>query len=302
MLNDSATPAEDASWELPVKVTARGEVVLAWRHRSPTQSCPTRWSEGSASSLGHLIGDGCLTDVLDGVASTAATTSRTARSSSTTRTLYELFGGASRQDMDNGTVQLRVGSAAVREFFRGLGVTSARAHDKRVPEAIFTAPSEVQAAFLRGLFGADGCVSRSERRQGLPLRRPRQSKRRAPAGRPAAAQRVRHSRVDLPRQRKRTLSKFGYTRNDGTTVDVRRRARVSTCALPAPTSSGSLRRSASRRGGRTTALEALLGETTRVRTKSVTLTRRARGRRPGGRLQPHRATPPLLHRRRRGRC
>src|SRR5688500_20202294 len=64
--------------------------------------------------------------------------------------------------MDNGTVQLRAGSDAVREFFRGLGVTSARAHEKRVPRALFTAPTEVQAAFLRGLFGADGCVSRVE--------------------------------------------------------------------------------------------------------------------------------------------
>ena len=64
--------------------------------------------------------------------------------------------------MDNGTVQLRAGSSAVRELFRGLGVTSARAHEKRVPESIFSAPDEIQAAFLRGLFGADGCVSRVE--------------------------------------------------------------------------------------------------------------------------------------------
>ena len=62
--------------------------------------------------------------------------------------------------MENGTVQLRAGSEAVREFFRGVGVTTARAHEKRVPEAVFAAPTEVQAAFLRGLFGADGCVSR----------------------------------------------------------------------------------------------------------------------------------------------
>src|SRR5205085_186111 len=62
----------------------------------------------------------------------------------------------------NGTVQLRVGSKAVREFFRGLGVTSARAHHKRVPATIFMAPPDIQRSFLRGLFGADGCVSRVE--------------------------------------------------------------------------------------------------------------------------------------------
>ncbi len=59
-------------------------------------------------------------------------------------------------------MQLRAGSEAVRDLFRGLGVTQSRAHEKRVPTAIFTAPVEVQAAFLRGLFGADGCLSRAE--------------------------------------------------------------------------------------------------------------------------------------------
>ena len=62
--------------------------------------------------------------------------------------------------MQNGTVQLRAGSEAVREFFSDLGVTTSWAPEKRVPWAIFGAPIEVQAAFLRGLFGADGCVSR----------------------------------------------------------------------------------------------------------------------------------------------
>src|SRR5205823_2340606 len=74
----------------------------------------------------------------------------------------ELVGGISRQTMANGTVQLRAGSEAVRMFFRRLGVGSVRAPEKRVPHSIFTAPVEVQAAFLRGLFGADGCVSRVE--------------------------------------------------------------------------------------------------------------------------------------------
>src|SRR5207253_3125394 len=73
--------------------------------------------------------------------------------------LRELIGGISRQEMDNGTVQLRAGSEAVRMFFHRLGVGSGRAHTKRVPAHIFGAPSEVQAAFLRGLFGADGCVT-----------------------------------------------------------------------------------------------------------------------------------------------
>ena len=160
LLNDSPTPASDAAWTLPVKIEAlagsfsRGGTVAR-------TALPERWSEGLGELLGHLVGDGWLTDVQTGwvyggddVADGLA--------ASHEGMLRELVGGISRQRMENGTVQLRAGSRAVRDFFRGLGVASVRAHEKRVPASVFTAPPEVQAAFLRGLFGADGCVSRSE--------------------------------------------------------------------------------------------------------------------------------------------
>jgi ribonucleoside-diphosphate reductase alpha chain len=160
LLSDSPTPACDASWELPAKVEAlavsrsRGGAVVE-------RELPERWSEGLGELLGHLVGDGWLTDaqtgwvygsddIADGLAS------------SHEGLLGELIGGVSRQEMENGTVQLRAGSEAVRMFFHRLGVTAVRAHEKRVPTSVFSAPTEVQAAFLRGLFGADGCVSRTE--------------------------------------------------------------------------------------------------------------------------------------------
>jgi ribonucleoside-diphosphate reductase alpha chain len=160
LLNDSPTPAEDASWALPVKVSAPAKSFA--RGGSVTyKDLPDRWSDELGELTGHLIGDGCLTDekttwiyggddIADGLADKHEAQ------------LREVIGGISRQEMENGTVQLRAGSSAVRELFLGLGVTAARAHDKRLPGAIFTAPTEVQAAFLRGLFGADGCVSRVE--------------------------------------------------------------------------------------------------------------------------------------------
>jgi ribonucleoside-diphosphate reductase alpha chain len=160
LLNDSATPATDASWALPVKVEAlaksfqRGGTVTF-------QELPERWSEGLGELTGHLVGDGDLTDVRtewiyggDDIADGLADAHE--------GLLRELVGGVSRQEMNNGTVQLRVGSEAVRQLFRGLGVSSARAHGKRVPDSIFAAPTEVQAAFLSG--GG----------QGQPLRRPGQ--------------------------------------------------------------------------------------------------------------------------------
>ncbi|HUB35379.1 MAG TPA: LAGLIDADG family homing endonuclease [Solirubrobacteraceae bacterium] len=160
LLNDSPTQADQASWTLPVKVATLAK--SSTRGGSVThQELPDRWSEGLGELTGHLVGDGWLTDaqtgwvyggedIEDGLANAHE------------GLLQELIGGISRQEMPNGTVQLRAGSEAARELFRGLGVTSARAHAKRVPSAVFTAPTEVQAAFLRGLFGADGCISRVE--------------------------------------------------------------------------------------------------------------------------------------------
>ena len=160
LLNDSPTPAEEANWALPAKVATRAKSVVPGGSAT-YHELPDRWSEGLGELTGHLVGDGWLTDVQtgwvyggddigDGLADAHEAL------------LKELIGGISRQEMDNGTLQLRAGSEAVRELFRGLGVTSARAHDKRVPARIFTAPTDVQAAFLRGLFGADGCISRVE--------------------------------------------------------------------------------------------------------------------------------------------
>jgi len=217
LLNDSATPAEQTSWMLPLKVEAPAKSLV--RGGSATyRELPDRWSEGLGELTGHLVGDGWLTDaqtgwvyggddIEDGLA--------TAHEG----LLRELIGGISRQEMDNGTIQLRAGSEAVRELFKGIGVTSARAHDKRVPPAIFTAPTEVQAAFLRGLFGADGCVSRVEaggkanRYVGLGSRSNGLLK---DVQRLLAAWGIRGR---IYRTSESASSHFSYTRKDGTTVE-----------------------------------------------------------------------------------
>ncbi len=157
LLNDSPTPASDASWELPVKVAAAAKSFS--RGGSVTyQGLPERWSEGLAELTGHLVGDGWLTDVQTGWVY-GGDDIEDGLLDAHEGLLAELIGGISRQEMPNETIQLRAGSGAVRELFRGIGVHAARAHDKRVPASIFVAPREVQAAFLRGLFGADGCLS-----------------------------------------------------------------------------------------------------------------------------------------------
>jgi ribonucleoside-diphosphate reductase alpha chain len=217
LLNDAPTPATDASWELPVAVTrlarssARGSSVIE-------KDLPRRWSEGLGELTGHLIGDGWLTDVQTGWVY-GRDDLEDGLADAHEGLLRELVGGVSRQTMENGTVQLRAGSGAVRELFRGLGVGSARAHEKRVPSAIFTAPVEVQAAFLRGLFGADGCVARVEsggkasRYVGLGSRSNALLK---DAQRLLAAWGIRGR---IYRVTDAATAHFSYTRRDGATVE-----------------------------------------------------------------------------------
>jgi len=287
--NDSATPAQDASWELPVKVEqlaksfSRGGTVVLTR-------LPERWSEGLAELTGHLIGDGCLTDaqtqwvyggedVHEGLAE------------SHEGLLCELVGGVSRQEMDNGTVQLRVGSEAVRELFRALGVTSSRAHEKRVPAAVFAAPPESQSAFLRGLFGADGCVSRVEgagkanRYVGLGSRSEALLR---------DAQRLLSAfgiRGRIYRVSEAQKPSFSYTRADGTTVEY-----LSKEGFDLRITGSDLERFAAEIGfsvpRKNAALSALLGETTRYRTKNQT---RLVARENDGQEEVYNLTEPLHH-------
>ena len=202
--------------------------------------------------------------------------------------------------MDNGTVQLRAGSAAVRELFAGIGVTMARAHEKRVPRAIFAVPTDVQAAFLRGLFGADGCVARVEsggkasRYAGLGSRSEALLK---------DVQRLLGAfgiRARLYRVGESGAAAFSYTRNDGTTVEYASRE-----GFDLRIAGTDLERFAAAIGFSTprkqAALEALARRDDALPHEAGHHARRARGRRPGGGLQPHRAAASLLHRRRRRR-
>ncbi len=217
LLNDSPTPAEDASWALPVKVRT---LAKSFAHGGSVthRELPDHWSEGLGELMGHLVGDGWLTDVQTGWVY-GSDDLEDGLADAHEGLLRELIGGVSRQEMDNGTVQLRAGSEAVRELFGGLGVTSARAHDKRVPAAIFTAPTVIQAAFLRGLFGADGCISRVEtggkanRYVGLGSRS---------NGLLKDVQRLLSTwgvRGRIYRITNGGTSQFSYTRKDGTTVE-----------------------------------------------------------------------------------
>ncbi|MBI4637203.1 MAG: hypothetical protein HY727_12710 [Candidatus Rokubacteria bacterium] len=58
-------------------------------------------------------------------------------------------------------VEVALLSRQIKEWFGFLGVTKASAREARVPEIVLRSTEEVAAAFVRGLFTADGCIRRN---------------------------------------------------------------------------------------------------------------------------------------------
>jgi len=132
--------------------------------RKPLQ-VPSKWDEEFAHYLGWLTGDGCV-DQRD---STAVTVYGSDEDKELVlprhhALLTRITGFESKPSVQpNGTLQLRVTRPAFGAFLHALGVAEGRAPDKIVPEAVYEAPEYAVAAFLQGLFDADGCVVDQER-------------------------------------------------------------------------------------------------------------------------------------------
>ena len=61
-----------------------------------------------------------------------------------------------------------IASSQLYQLLLHLGMSSGRAVDKQVPQAVLRAPREIVGAFLRGLFDTDGTVSRQDSDGGYP--------------------------------------------------------------------------------------------------------------------------------------
>ncbi|MGH9276610.1 MAG: LAGLIDADG family homing endonuclease, partial [Acidimicrobiales bacterium] len=154
---DVPAPAVAADNRLPVSTDVSDYLVKGdWAR---TLRLPEKWSPELGHYLGWLLGDGCI-------AGNVVTT---------------VYGSGDDQEhilpqhlellawmngdrapkpsvQANGTVQLRQSRRVVARFLEALGVSHAKASEKVVPWAVEQAPPEALAAFLRGLFDADGCV------------------------------------------------------------------------------------------------------------------------------------------------
>ena len=150
-------PAVNADPGLPV-ASDPAEYWTKGDHAMPLRF-PDMWSEEFAHYMGWLIGDG----------STSGSTVATIYGSEEDRREIlpahaELLDWVNCErpiklsEQANGTAQLRLNRRAFKGFLEALGVRSVKGPEKSVPWSIEQAPTEMVAAFLRGLYDADGCV------------------------------------------------------------------------------------------------------------------------------------------------
>ncbi|MEO9223960.1 MAG: LAGLIDADG family homing endonuclease [Acidimicrobiales bacterium] len=152
-----AAPAVAADWRLPVSSDVRDYMVKGDWSRSLV--LPEKWTPEFGHYLGWLVGDGCIAG--DTITSVYGNDDdRDAALPQHLDLLTALNDGRAPKpsEQPNGTVQLRQTRRPLIRFLEALGLTDAKAPEKRVPWSINEAPSEIVAAFLRGLFDADGCV------------------------------------------------------------------------------------------------------------------------------------------------
>ena len=120
---------------------------------------PDQWSQEFGHYLGWLVGDGSISG------SVVSTIYGSAEDREEILPVHsELIGWINGgrlpklSEQSNGAAQMRMSRRDFRGFLEALGVKPVHGPDKEVPWAIERAPESIVAAFLRGLFDADGCA------------------------------------------------------------------------------------------------------------------------------------------------
>ena len=150
-------PAVNADLGLPVS-SDPADYWTKGDHAEPLRF-PDMWSEEFAHYLGWVIGDGSTSG---SVVATIYGSEEDRQEILPAHTELLEWVNCERpiklSEQANGTAQLRLGRRAFKGFIEGLGVHSVKGPEKSVPWSIEQAPAEMVAAFLRGLYDADGCV------------------------------------------------------------------------------------------------------------------------------------------------
>jgi len=154
---DLAAPAVNADPALPVSsdpddYRTKGDHVASLNF-------PDEWTTGFAHYLGWLIGDGSTSGSIVATIYDSAEDRDEILAAHVELVEWINDGRPVKvSEQPNGTTQLRISRRAFKRFTEALGVRQVKGPEKQVPWAIEQAPQEAVAAFLQGLFDADGCV------------------------------------------------------------------------------------------------------------------------------------------------
>lgn len=128
---------------------------------------PENWSHDLGLVMGWLVGDGWVSDGQTR-RSVGLVFADDAALAQIHEPLTEWFGPGSV--VERGSLKQLTYGLVPFLFFESLGVQPVHAERKRVPESIWAAPREAVVGFLQGLFGADGTVGFSEKKQDCSVR------------------------------------------------------------------------------------------------------------------------------------
>lgn len=191
-------------------------------------SLPKVWTVPFAHYVGYMVGDGSIRLPESSkvrLASASAVFGTREEAEELTPQFTQLFqewsvGNWQELIMPNGTTQLRVHRTPIVRMLHQLGISEKRAPLKVVPHSVFQAPRSIQAAFLRGLFTADGCVYDGQKHRYVGLGST--SKELLLGAQQLLLAQGVFSRIY--KIRKAGSSSFSYVRRDGTRVDYRNHA------------------------------------------------------------------------------
>ncbi len=130
------------------------------KHSHPKPVLLDELDEDFAYMMGALTGDGCLTFKNRVIFTSADEALHEKFSAFAARFELSVFANGGDRPYDR-----IIASAALYRLLEHLGMSTGRAHTKRIPWSILEAPRELVVAFLRGLFDTDGTV---DKRSGYP--------------------------------------------------------------------------------------------------------------------------------------
>lgn len=121
---------------------------------------PTQWSKEFGQIIGWLLGDGYIDNKNHWT--TLVFGNNEINEMEYFRSLFNNISDEVLVTDSSNILHLKIMDRRFGEFLLQLGLTTNKAHKKKVPESIFTAPREAVIGFLQGLFTSDGTVNRTK--------------------------------------------------------------------------------------------------------------------------------------------